>query len=122
MKRTMQFLFAMSILLEGFSATAGTNPTIEDKPIANTAMVSTVRSPLVLIVTVLDDSYKPIQGARVAAPCTGLAPIYTDVNGNAQFTLPGRCNCDGAQAQVSTSTCNEYISLKCAGPNEAICP
>jgi|GEM_PF-2436512 len=123
MKKTIQFLFAMSILMEGHNSFAGTNEltTNADKPIANMPLVSPTRGIQYLIVTVLDDKEQPISGATVAAPCTGQSPMLTNKLGIAQFTLTGSCNCNGAEADITTSSCDTHITLSCSGPNDAIC-
>jgi hypothetical protein len=122
MKKTIQFLFAMSILMEGQNSFAGTteiNATLDKA--AATPMISTSKGIQYVIVTVMDDNYKPIAGASVAAPCTGQKAIITDENGNAQFNLPGACNCNGATAYISSPSCTMQIPLKCGADNEAIC-
>jgi hypothetical protein len=121
MKKTIQILFAMSILMEGQSSFA---KTIETKPILGKPelpMVSSNKGQQFCMVTVLDDNYKPISGASVAAPCTGQKAITTDENGHAQFYLTGACNCNGAAAYIISPSCTMQIALKCGADNEAIC-
>jgi hypothetical protein len=124
MKKTMQFLFAMSILMEGQSSFAGTTEipsSISDKTTLNAPILSTIRGQQVVMVIVLDDVGKPIAGATVAAPCTGLSPMLTNSSGIAQFNLKGNCNCNGAEADITTSTCETRIVLSCGSDNPATC-
>ena len=123
MKKTIQFLFAMSLLMEGQNSFAGTNEVITnpDKPISKMELVSPTRGQLYLIVTVLDDKEQPIAGATVSAPCTGQSAMQTNKLGIAQFTLTGACNCNGAQADITTSSCETRITLSCSGNNDAFC-
>ena len=121
MKKTMQFLFAMSILIEGQSAFAGT-PTTSDKMEVKTSLVSSTRGQQFLLITVMDDIGKPLPNATVNAPCTGLKPMLTNASGIAQFALPGNCGCNNQHADISTSTCNVRITLNCSSENPAVCP
>ena len=123
MKKTIQFLFAMSILMEGQNSFAGVNEitTNPDKPIANMSLTSPSRTIQYLIVTVMDEKDQPVSGATVAAPCTGDNPMLTNENGIVEFPITGNCNCNGAQAAITTSTCNTKITLSCTGSNDAIC-
>jgi hypothetical protein len=123
MKKTMQFLFAMCILFEGQNSFAGTNVVNAnaEKPVANAPMVSPARAQQILVITVLDDLLKPIEGATVSAPCTGQSPKLTNSSGVAQFSWIGTCNCTGTQAEVTTSTCDDLITLHCNVNNQAIC-
>ena len=122
MKKTIQFLFAMTVLFEGQNSFAGTNEMVTDKPMLNTTLASPTRGIQYLIVTVLDDlTEKPIAGATVNAPCTGLKPMLTNASGVAQFALSGNCNCNNATANVSTTSCNTYITLSCSSDNMAYC-
>ena len=120
MKKTFQFLFAMSILLEGHSSFAGTTESVE-KTLPSVPLISSTKGPQVLIITVLDDKEQPIAGATVSAPCTGQNPMQTNKLGIAQFTLTGACNCNGAQADITTSSCETRITLSCSGNNDAFC-
>jgi hypothetical protein len=120
MKKTIQFLFAMSILLEGHSSFAGI-PESADKTLPTMPLLSPVRGPQVLIITVLDDKEQPIAGATVSAPCTGQSAMLTNKLGVAQFTLTGSCNCNGAEADITTSSCDTRITLSCTGDNDAVC-
>jgi hypothetical protein len=121
MKKSMQFLFAMSILLEGQSSFAGTNGTILDKPILNAPTISPARGQQVVLVTVLDPEGKPIEGASVNAPCTHLSPQITDAEGVATFDLPGSCNCNAQPAYITGTGCSAEIGLQCTSSNDAIC-
>ena len=124
MKKSMQFFFAMCIILEGYQSFAGTpsESTVTDKLSSNAPLSSALKAPQILVITVTDDGMKPIHGAAVYAPCTGITdPIYTNSAGEAQFSWTGSCNCNGAQAEIITPDCNEYIPLKCSTNNQAIC-
>ena len=123
MKKTIQFLFAMCILMDATNSFAGTNdPAVIEKPVLNTATVNSTRGIQVLILTVVDDSFKPISGATVNAPCTGQGAKTTDVHGNVQFSLSGACGCNEQTAYVTTpGGCSTHISLTCTGTNEAVC-
>ena len=123
MKKTIQFLFAMCILMDATNSFAGTNdPAVVEKPVLNTATVNSTRGIQVLILTVVDDSFKPISGATVNAPCTGQGAKVTDSNGNVQFSISGTCGCNEQTAYVTTPAgCATHISLTCTGTNEAVC-
>jgi len=124
MKKTIQFLFAMTILIEGQSAFAGSNEinTIKDKPAVSAPLLSPSRGLQVLILTVEDEVGKPIHGAIVNAPCTGLNAVATDVNGIARFVLPGTCGCGSQPAYISTPHgSNMQVSLSCSGDNVVTC-
>jgi hypothetical protein len=123
MKKTIQFLFAMSILMEGQNSFAGTNEITltPDRPSINTQLASPARGIQYLIVTVMDDKEQPIAGATVSAPCTGQSAMQTNKLGIAQFTLSGSCNCNGSQADITTSSCETRITLSCSGSNDAVC-
>jgi hypothetical protein len=124
MKKTLQFLFAMSILIEGQNSFAGTNEIVSsltDKPVFNTPLISSTRGQQFLIVLVMDEFEKPISGAHVSAPCTGHGAMMTNESGMVQFPITGNCNCNGASANVTTSSCNTNITLSCSTTNEAIC-
>jgi len=102
MKKTMQFLFAMSIMMEGFSSFAGTNKALESKTSINPPLASPVKRPMVVIVTVVDDDFEPVSRAKVSAPCTGQRPIETDWTGTAIFHITAQCHCENARGTVTT--------------------
>ncbi len=124
MKKTLQFLFALSIMLEGGSAFAGTNETTSssDKNAPATPVVSPmIKGQVVVAITVLDVSNDPIQGAEVAAPCTGQPPAYTNASGVATFTV-STCNCNDKPAHITTPQgCAVNINLVCGTGNIANC-
>lgn len=123
MKKTVQFLFALCILFPGQKSFAGVNPEAAnvDKPTVSAPLANMTRTTMYLAIIVYDEYSKPVSGASVYAPCTGQKPILTDATGIAQFTINGQCNCDGAQAEITTSTCDNFISLKCDIVNQAFC-
>lgn len=124
MKKTVQFLFAMCILMDATNSFAGTNEpaTTPDKPVLTTTSITTSRGIQVLLLTVVDDSFKPIAGATVNAPCTGQGAKVTDSNGNVQFSISGTCACNEQTAYITTPAgCATHINLTCTGTNEAVC-
>jgi hypothetical protein len=119
-EKTMQFLFAMSIILEGNSSFAGTNKTtpVDDKPTLSTSSVTPIRGPQVMIITVLDDEFEPVSGATISAPCTGSRAVTTNWTGTAIFPVRAGCHCNGASATVTTPKGDvEHVALKPTGDN-----
>ncbi len=123
MKKTMQFLFALSMIMEGQNSFAGTPETasILDKPESITSTKSSAKGIQYLILTVTDDLMKPIQGDTVNAPCTGQKPALTNTAGVAEFSYSGSCPCSGAPAYITTKTCDVEISINCSTDNPVIC-
>lgn len=124
MKKTMQLLFAMSIIIEGQNTFAGTNKAIlpeAEKPLINTPAINPIKGQQYIAIMVFDGYENPIAGATVNAPCTGMKPVITGANGVATFILPGACNCNGAPAYVTTSTCSTTVPLQCNNVVDAFC-
>lgn len=121
MKKTMQFLFAMSIILEGNNSFAGTNKTapVADKPTLTPPVASPIRGQQAVIITVLDAAdYEPVSGAVIAAPCTGERARTTNWTGTAVFQIRSGCHCNGASATVTTPKGDvEHVLLKSGGDN-----
>ena len=111
-------------MLEAGSTFAGTpgSSAPSDKEVLTTPVVSPViKGPLIIGITVVDDSNDPIEGAEVTAPCTGLPPAYTNAEGYASFSV-STCNCGDKPAHISTAQgCDVNISLVCGTGNKATC-
>ena len=121
MKKTMQFLFAMSIILEGNSSFAGTNKTapVKENPSLNAPMPTPIRGPQVMIITVLDAvDFEPVSGAVISAPCTGERTRTTNWSGTTVFQVRSGCHCNGGTATITTKKGDvETIVLKPNGDN-----
>ena len=69
---------------------------------------------MILVVTVLDLTSHPIQGATVSAPCTGMGSKLTDVNGVAKFDMGTVCSCNTDPCTVTTPKgCYQQIKVTC---------
>ena len=121
MKKTMQFLFAMSIILEGNSSFAGTNKTapVKESPSVNTPTVSPIRGPQAVVVVALDAvDFEPVSGAVISVPCTGERARTTNWTGTAVFMIRSGCHCNGGTATITTKKGDvETIVLKPNGEN-----
>ena len=124
MKKTLQFLLVLSIMLEGASSFAGTpgSAASTDKTPEPTPTVNPIiKGQQIIGITVVDASNDPIPGAEVTAPCTGQPPAYTNAAGYASFTV-SNCNCGDKPAHISTvQGCSVNISLVCGTGNMANC-
>ena len=115
----MQFLFAMSIILEGNSSFAGTNKTapVKESTTISTPEANPIRGQLPVILTVLDAvDFEPVSGAVISAPCTGEASRTTNWTGTVVFQVRSGCHCNGGTATITTKKGDvETIVLK---PNQ----
>ncbi len=122
MKKATQFLFVITaLLLISSYANAGINNVSISTTSKELKALNTKGGSLPILITVNDEYGKPIAGAYVNAPCTGLAPQYTDATGTATFKITTSCRCEGAQAEVKTNGCDQFITLTCGSGNNAIC-
>jgi len=92
----------------------------------NDATIETSQTPKggtwTITIQVGDLTGKPISGATVSAPCTGLSNKTTNSSGQAIFGGSGDCPCAEAYATVTTSKgCDVEVSIVCNDTTPATC-
>ena len=121
MKKTMQFLFSIiAILLVSYQSYAGVNSLPVATPSVEKVTMQIKGGSLPIVIIVTDENDKPVVGAEVTAPCTGLPPQLTDATGTATFKITGACNCSKGEAEITSNTCNMEVPITC-GTNYATC-
>ena len=125
MKKLIQILSLLLIISMGqVSYAAGSNKNVKasDPAPQDTGTVRSfflgvhpnVGGEMILVVTVLDLSNHPIQGATVSAPCTGLPNKLTDIHGVASFSMGTVCTCSEDLVTVTTTKgCYQQIHANC---------
>ena len=125
MKKLIQILFVILIISNSVLSHAAGNKNKEKTgqnahqdvgPVRGSSMIAhtDVGGEIVLVITVIDLTNHPIQGATVSAPCTGQASKLTDVHGVATFSMGNVCTCAEDLCTVTTTKgCYQQFRVSC---------
>lgn len=124
MKKTLLLVFCAAILLCASSAKAQTLDVSSSsfQTDGNSLVHPMLGGEWTVTILVTDIYSRPIQGALVSAPCTGLASQYTDAHGNAIFAGIGSCPCAVASVHVTTTSCDKTVKIATCGTTMVTCP